>query len=111
MSKIDYQPGDWVVYRKSKVSSSPGPRAHNVHPTRGGDDYTYIVDKYWVVAKVLDDGDLVLRTPRRKTHQISPSGPDLRAASLLGRWFRENRFVEAERSVAPEASMKQAQAS
>ena len=113
MSKKDYQPGDWVVYRKSKVSSTPGPRAHDVHPTKGGDDYTYIVDKYWVVAKVLEDGQLVLRTPRGKTHQIQPTDPDLRPASFLERWFRRARFVEAERSNSPEPApaMNQVRAS
>lgn len=98
MSQNHYQSGDWVVYRKSKVSSTPGPRAHDVHPTRGGDDYSYIVDKYWVVAQVLENDNLLLRTPGGKEHVISAEDPDLRPAGLLERWFKKQRFVEASQS-------------
>lgn len=96
MSRTDYQPGDWVVYRKSKVSSSPGPRANDVHPTRSGDNYTYVVEKYWVVDAVLADGTVKLRTPGGKTHELPAEDPDLRPANFLERWLRRDRFVKAE---------------
>jgi hypothetical protein len=31
------QSGDWVIYRKTKFSTHPGPRAQNVLPAERGD--------------------------------------------------------------------------
>ena len=97
MNEQTYQPGDWVVYQKSKVSPHPGPRAHDIHPTRRGDDYSYVVDKYWIVDQVLENGEIILRTPGGKSHQLVVSDPDLRPATFLERWLRRDRFVEAEK--------------
>ena len=50
VTALDYHPGDWVIFRKEKHSTSPGPRAENIHAAPKGDDYYYQVDKFWVVA-------------------------------------------------------------
>lgn len=42
-----YSVGDLVVYRKSKRSTAPGPRAKNIQPATHGEEYGYSVDKYW----------------------------------------------------------------
>ena len=83
-----FQPGDIVVYAKEKHSTHPGPRARNVRPARRGEDYAYVVDKYWVV--VSNDGErLELRTPGGKIHRIAPEDPHLRLATWRERiWLR-----------------------
>ena len=48
----DWSPGDWAVYRKSKRSVSPGPRASNIMAASKGDSYTYVVEKFWIVDRV-----------------------------------------------------------
>jgi hypothetical protein len=45
----ELEPGDYLVYRKPKVSPRPGPRARNVQAAENGDDYYYEVDKFWTV--------------------------------------------------------------
>ena len=92
MPGIGFQTGDWVVYRKTKHSPLPGPRADNVVPAQHGDDYTYTVDKYWIVDQVNDDGTLLLRTRRGKEHSIRPGDPNLRKARWWERRLYRNRF-------------------
>ena len=96
MMRKQWSAGDWAVYRKSKRSTSPGPRAENVIASPKGDSYTYVVDKFWVVESVLPDNQLLMRTARGKTHVIDVSDPSLRKASLLQRLFWRHRFLEAE---------------
>jgi hypothetical protein len=91
-----YRAGDWVVYRKAKYGPHPGPRAHGVRPSSKGDQYSYTVDKYWVVEEVLPDGRLVLRTRRGKRHEMSSTDPDLRPASWYHRLLLRSRFVAGE---------------
>ena len=87
-----FRVGDWVVYRKSKHSPHPGPRAANVSPARSGDLYAYTVDKFWVVREVLADGSVVVETRKQKRHVVSPGDPCLRKANLWQRWRFRNRF-------------------
>lgn len=94
LRKNSYKPGDWVIYRKTKFTPHPGPRAQDIHPAPGGDDYTYSVDKFWTVAEVLDDGRLVLKTRRGKTHTISPDDPLLRKAGFVERLLYRDRFPQ-----------------
>ncbi len=94
-----HKAGDWVIYRKQKTSSSPGPRAQNSQPAPKGDTYTYVVEKYWIVANVLDDGRLQLCTRRGKQHIIEPDDPKLRKASWWQRWLLGSRFRAVESSV------------
>ena len=87
-------PGDYVVYRKTKFSRRPGPRAVNVRPATNGDSYNYVVDKFWVVQRV-DDGTVTLRTPRGKTHTVRSDDPLLRRANFWERWRYRDRFVSS----------------
>ena len=87
-----FRVGDWVVYRKSKHSPHPGPRAANVNPARSGDLYAYTVDKFWVVREVLADGSVVVETRKHKRHVVAAGDPCLRKASLWQRWRFRNRF-------------------
>ncbi len=103
-----YRPGDYVIYRKTKFSSQPGPRATDVRPSPNGDNYSYIVDKFWVVQHVADDGTLTLQTRRGKTHCVAPDDPLLRRANFFERWRYRDRFtfseaIEDDSSLMPEA--------
>ena len=87
--------GDWVVYRKSKRSTSPGPRASHVVGSPKGESYTYTVDKFWVVEKVMPDGKLQMRTSKGKLNIIDRNDPNLKRASLFQRLFWKARFRAA----------------
>lgn len=89
-----YAPGDWVVYRKSKRSSTPGPRAQHVVASSKGEKYSYVVDKFWVVESVLPGDQLLMRTRRGKCHQISAEDPNLRRANWFWRLVYRHRFLE-----------------
>jgi hypothetical protein len=82
-----YAPGTPVVYLKTKRSTTPGPRAENVQPMPHGEEYLYVVDKFWVVAEVRDDGQLVLQTRRGKQHVVGPDDPHLRPMRWWEKWF------------------------
>ena len=86
LKRRDFKPGDWVIFRKTKRSVHPGPRAENVMPARSGDTYTYTVDKFWVVQEVRSDGTLLLRTRRGKLHEVAPDDPSLRLANWWDRF-------------------------
>ena len=93
MAERQFHPGDWVVYKKTKHSTQPGPRAQHISPAAGGDNYAYTVDKFWVVAAVRRDGQLVLHTRRGKQHVVSPSDPHLHRASWWQRLLYRSRFI------------------
>ncbi len=84
--------GDRVIYAKDKHSGSPGQRARDVSAAAKGDGYSYIVEKYWVVKAIQQDGMLLLKTRRGKEHLIAVDDPSLRAATLLEKLLLRNRF-------------------
>ena len=87
-----FKTGDFVVYSKQKVSKSPGPRAVEVTPATKGDTYAYVVEKYWIVSAVNDDGTLTLRTRRGKEHVILPDDPMLRHLTWWERLWHSGRY-------------------
>lgn len=89
-----FQKGDWIVFRKTKFSEHPTSRAIEVTPSQQGDGYSYVVEKYWVVVDVLEDGSLVVCTRRGKHHTIAPDEFQVRKANLWDRFARRNRFQE-----------------
>ena len=99
MDTQNWKVGDWVIYRKSKRSSSPGPRAQGVLPSKRGESYNYNVDKYWVVTDIQNDGQLVVTTLRGKQHILPPSDAALRKPYTWERWLLRQRFKDVERSL------------
>lgn len=91
---VNYKPGDLVIYLKSKVSPRPSPRAENVHPAPAGEEYSYAVQKYWIVSAVVDSRTIEVRTRRGKTHRVNVDDPLLRKAGLVDRLFRRSRFPD-----------------
>jgi hypothetical protein len=88
--------GDWVIYRKLKHSALPGPRAHEITPSPHGELYSYFVNKFWIVQKVLPDGRVQLRTRTGKTHLLNSTDRYLRRARWWERWLYKTRFREIE---------------
>lgn len=86
------QPGDRVVYRKQKSSVSPGPRAKAVFASPKGEAYHYIVDKYWLVQQVFEDGSVEVRTRQGKLHRIDATDPRLRPATWWEKLVHAKRF-------------------
>jgi len=86
------EPGDFLIYRKSKASPRPGPRARNVEASEHGDDYYYEVDKFWTLADVLQDGRLVALTRTGKRVYLRQEDERLRKAGLLERVRYRGRF-------------------
>lgn len=77
-----------------KRSRHPGPRARAIHPAQLGDDYSYVVDKFWIVLNTLDDDQVVLQTRRGKTHTVQLSDPLLRKAGWWDRFRHRHRFPD-----------------
>ena len=89
------KPGDWVIYRKQKVSTIPGPRAQNTVPSPNGETYSYVVEKYWIVEEVLT-GQVRLVTRRGKRHVVALEDGRLRSAKWWERWLLASRFRAVE---------------
>ena len=103
-----FHTGDWVIYRKTKFSSKPGPRAQDIAPARNGDQYSYTIDKYWIVSEVRSDGSLVLLTRRGKQHVLSADVPTLKRANLFQRWWHRGRFEAVAQQPKSDASTEAA---
>ena len=84
--------GSQVVYRKTKHSRKPGPRAAAITPSRHGESYSYFVDKYWVVVDRNPPDKIVVQTRRGKQITLNADDPNLRPAGLLERLFHRSRF-------------------
>jgi len=89
-----FSAGDHVVYRKQKHSAHPGSRAQEIQPAQHGETYSYMVDKYWTVARAIDDETIEVLTRRGKVHRLSVNDPLLRKASLLEKVFKRRRFPD-----------------
>lgn len=96
MASSGIEPGDWVIYLKQKSSTSPGPRAQQVVPSAKGESYIYAVEKFWVVERVLEGGQIQLRTRRGKQLIVVPDDPRLRKARWWERWLYDKRFRAVE---------------
>ncbi|VTS05573.1 hypothetical protein [Tuwongella immobilis] len=93
------QPGDCVIYRKHKFSDHPGPNATEIAPAESGDNYSYVVVKYYRVLQVLPDGRLVVGTKRGRQRTLSSSDPALRRANWLQRRIWAWRFPTSDSSL------------
>jgi hypothetical protein len=89
---IQFKVGDPIVYHKPKSSFRPGPRARQVYPLQHGEAYHYVVDKFWKVAKVNENGTLEVVTRTGKKHLIEASDPNIRKARLFRQFIYRKRF-------------------
>ena len=96
--KHRFRQHELVVYEKHKHGTHPGRRARDVRPAPRGDDYEYVIDKYWIVEEVRADAQVVVRTPGGKLHELSCADPCLRPATWIERlWllWRERPRLDA----------------
>jgi hypothetical protein len=89
---LQFQPGDVVVYRKTKNSIHPSLNARDVQPAPYGDSYNYAVDKYWRVVTVLPDNQIVVCTRKGKRHTLTTTDPALRRVRWWEKVFLRKRF-------------------
>lgn len=92
-SAPNWKVGDRTIYRVQKCSTRPGPRAINVHAATAGENYTYEVDKFWIVTRVEQDR-IVVQTRTGKIRTLAPNDQRLRRASLLERILFADRFPD-----------------
>ena len=90
---IQFRVGDKIVYHKPKSSFCPGPTAKQVYPLEHGEEYHYVVDKFWKVACVNDDGALDVVTRTGKKHRLEASDPNIKKARLLQYFLYRKRFL------------------
>lgn len=90
-----YYVGEPVVYRATKYSSHPTPRAVHVQPESKGEGYVYEVNKYWTVAEV-EGNDVVVVTRRGKYHRLSATSDELRPAAWWEKLAYRSRFPALE---------------
>lgn len=84
---LDYEPGQLVIFRATKHSARPGPRAEDIHPEEGGEKYRYVVDKFWQVIGVdPEHREVVLATRRGKKRRLPVDHPALRKPNFWERW-------------------------
>lgn len=83
-----FQPGDLVIYTVSKQGLKPGPNAREIQPVPNGEDYTYVVDKFWMVQQLAPGESLIIVTRRGKTREVACSDPLLRKAT----WWQKLRY-------------------
>ena len=86
--------GDKIVYTKTKISPFPGAKAYNVTAADKGENYTYLVDKYWVVEDVFADGRVMARTRRGKRNYVWLDDPNLRKAGVIESLIHRDWFPD-----------------
>ena len=96
MFQRHYQVGDWIIYRMTKHGVAPGRRAYHVSASQKGESYNYLVDKFWVVDTIDDQGNLHVRTPGGKTRILAADDRNIRRARWWHRWQWRQRFLTAE---------------
>lgn len=72
-----------------------------MRPAPAGEYYAYVVDKFWVVVRIRDDGMILLRTRRGKEHLVEQSDPHLRAARWWHKFFWRHRFPATDGATDP----------
>jgi hypothetical protein len=92
MRMAQFRVGDPVVYHKPKSSTSPGPRARDVYPLANGDQYHYVVDKYWRVTSVNEDGTIDVATRTGKKHRLPANDPNICRPHPLKMLMYRKRF-------------------
>lgn len=90
--RMEFKRGDLVIYAMSKRSPHPGPHARDIRPSSQGEDYGYVVDKFWVVESTTPDGYVMLGTRRGKHQFVKIGDRGLRRARWWERLLYRHRF-------------------
>lgn len=87
-----FKRGDLLIYKKQKHSDHPGPRAHSTAASVQDGVFSYVVDKYWIVVDVCEDGTLEVQTRGGKRHRLHADDPNLRHATWWQRIWNRSRY-------------------
>jgi hypothetical protein len=87
-----FRAGAPIVYRMVETSTCPASEARDIHPAERGELYYYLINKYWRVEEVRQDGWIVALTPLMEHHYLRRDDPNLRKANLLERLRYAARF-------------------
>jgi len=87
-----FKVGEFVIVAKSKRSTHPSPQAKHIHPAQHGETYSYIIEKFWKVVQVFDNGTMEIETRRGKRHRVDMDTPLLRKAGFWDRLMYRHRF-------------------
>lgn len=89
---VRFRVGDPIVYHKPKSSVSPGPRAKDIYPLANGEQYHYVVDKFWKVTSVNGDGTIEVVTRTGKKHILPANDPNISKAHAFQQFLYRKRF-------------------
>lgn len=99
--KEKYRVGDHVVFSMPKHTNHPGPRAKHIEPENRGEEYSYSVDKYWIVDEVPDRDHVIAKTRRGKRHRLHIEDPRLRRARWWEKIVQSGRYPVTETNRQP----------
>ena len=88
-----FRVGDKIIYHKPKSSFRPSPRAREIFPLEHGEAYHYVVDKYWTVSKINDDGSIEVNTRTGKINRLSAADPNISRINPLQHLLYRKRFL------------------
>ncbi|MEX0324965.1 MAG: hypothetical protein AB3N33_02630 [Puniceicoccaceae bacterium] len=86
-----YALNDWIVYRRQETSNHPGPGAHDIHPSKRGDNYSYTTDELGQIVRINTDGSASVKGPDGSVYHIGANDPHVRKASWLKRRLMRRR--------------------
>lgn len=89
---MSFKTGEFVIFEKPKSSTHPSPQAKDIHPAQHGEAYSYVIEKFWKVVQVFDDGTIEIETRRGKRLRLDTDTPLLRKAGFWDRLLYRNRF-------------------
>ena len=89
---MTFKTGDFVIFGKAKSSTHPSPFAKHIQPAKHGETYSYIIDKFWKVVRVFDNGMIEIETRRGKHHLLDTDSSQLRKARWWDRLMFRKRF-------------------
>lgn len=89
-----FRVGDAIVYHKPKSSFCPGPRARQIFPLEHGEEYHYVVDKFWKVTEVHGNGTIEVMTRTGKKHLLQADDPNIRKPHLFQHFIYRKRFPQ-----------------
>jgi hypothetical protein len=89
---MSFKIGEFVIVGKPKRSTHPSPQAKDVHPAQHGETYSYIIEKFWKVVRVFDDGTIEIETRGGKRHRLDTDNTLLRKAGFWDRLMFRHRF-------------------
>jgi len=88
-----YKVGDKIIYHKPKSSLRPSQKARQVYPLEHGEAYHYIVDKFWEVAQVHEDGTLEVVTRTGKKNRLLANDPNISKVNPIQHLLYRKRFL------------------